>query len=72
MTKQQIIQRLYQIKEEIMFPSCPEDFTPIHRLGRVSQQLEDLIGDIELDLEPVERGPEVSCEPTKPHNGTVI
>lgn len=65
MTKQQIIQRIYQLKEDIMFPICSEDFTPIHRLGRVSQQLEDLIGDIELDTDHISHEAEVSCPPPK-------
>ena len=65
MTKQQIIQRLDKIREDIMFPTCPEDFTPIHRLGRVGQQLEDLIGDIEIGTEPISHEAEVSCPPPK-------
>lgn len=65
MTKQQIIQRLDLIKAEIIFPNCHDDLPPIHRLGRVSQQLQDLIGDIEIGTEPISHEAETSCGPPK-------
>ena len=70
MNKQQIIERLGRIKEDIIFPVCSDNSSLSSRLATASNQIIELIADIELDLDPIDRGPEVGCKPIKHHNGT--